>query len=242
MVRNPVRLLFVLVVACFGCSAQAADPVSPMPLKSYGDPGNSQRIYVLLPGIRDRAKDFADEEFIQIAQPLIARGDAVIAADAHYGYYESRTVVTRLDEDLLQRYPDADLQLVGISLGGFGALLLAERHPKAIDEILLLSPFLGPDEYLPRVRAGDFRPREEGLEQGLARVWAFLLDQGRGVRITLAYGNDDDFVPFYNELRQKAPDIRQIVIQGDHDWDTWRALWRRYVGEQVADGASPSAE
>ncbi len=70
----------------------------------------------------------------------------MIAADMHFGYYIRRTAVERLRHDTIlpaQRKGYCEIDLVGISLGGFGALFYAVHHPAEIARLFLLAPYLG---------------------------------------------------------------------------------------------------
>ena len=64
----------------------------------------------------------------------------------HFGYYLRRTAIERLREDVIvpaQRKGYGEIDLVGISLGGFGALYYAMHHPGEIARLFLLAPYLG---------------------------------------------------------------------------------------------------
>lgn len=206
--------------------------VTPIVYEAEGDPATAQSLVILLPGIRDRMRDFRSQGFISIAQPYLDAepGTALLAVDAHWGYYRERSIDERLQQDILDPFADARMTFTGISLGGFGATLMAMREPQRTQRLILLSPFLGADdyEYLERLRtqgpvdlAGD-----EDLETALNRVWRYLLDPQRSTPVVLAYGESDRFAPYYEHLRSlDPPRLEFIAIRGAHTWDTWRSLW-----------------
>ncbi len=204
-----------------------------LPYEIYGDIGSAKHVTVLLPGIRDRITDFTDKGFITIAAPLLEEfpDNALITVDAHWGYYRERVIDQRLAEDILARYPDKTFTFVGISLGGFGSLLMATKHSERIDKLMLLSPFMGDDDYKYLTRLKKTGPvdrdGDEDLESALNNAWRFMSDSKRKTPIYLGYGQDDDFVPYYDHLRAMKPEnIQFLEIRGDHDWETWRTLWK----------------
>src|SRR5690625_6784033 len=57
----------------------------------------------------------------------------MLAADAHFGYYRERTFVQRLHEDIILPARQQGYQhiwLLGLSMGGFGAVLYCNEHPQ----------------------------------------------------------------------------------------------------------------
>src|SRR5205814_411265 len=112
-----------------------------------------RRLLVLLPGRGDRAEDFASHGFVDAAARLPVD---CVAVDATLGYYMKRTIVTRLLEDVIAPARQAGYRrvwLVGISMGGLGALATAQQHETDIEGILLLAPFLGDEEVIDEISA-----------------------------------------------------------------------------------------
>ena len=74
---------------------------------------------------------FETAQFVQAVYDAGIHAD-MVAVEAHYGYYATRTVVTRLREDVIaparaQGY--TQIWLVGVSMGGLGALLYVRAYP-----------------------------------------------------------------------------------------------------------------
>src|SRR5215469_11550864 len=99
---------------------------APAPMRTLRRPAAAGRpsrcLVVFLPGMGDHETDFVEHGFLDA---MSARGMAVdaIAADATFGYYLNRTVVSRLHDDVLQPAREAgyrQIWLVGISMGGMG--------------------------------------------------------------------------------------------------------------------------
>ncbi len=219
--------LLALLLASARCAAE------PMPSFRYGEVAQAQEIVVLLPGIKDRGAEFKDEGFVAAAESLLRRRRlALIAADAHFGYYRARTVYQRLYEDVLKPLPPKPITLCGISLGGFGALGLTRRHPERVRRLVLLAPFLGDEDFIERLRRYGLAARgnDEPFEQELLAVWRYLSTPRKLPHIELLYGTDDDFAPAYALLREKNPRLAMHAVDGGHDWDTWLALWKSWLG------------
>ena len=99
----------------------------------------------MLPGRSDDPEDLVEEGLSQILQQNEEHADIWIV-DAHLGYYVSRTLIERLHTDVIlpaRRSGYARIHLLGISMGGLGALLYARQHADSIDSLLLVAPFLG---------------------------------------------------------------------------------------------------
>lgn len=229
-------LLLILLLAppITGCAVLTAPPAeATIPYESFGNLGTAKHVTVLLPGIKDRMNTFLEEGFVDMAKPLLEEfpDSALVIADAHFGYYLKRNVHHRLAEDLLDRYPDKRFTFVGISLGGLGSLLMAEGHEQRIDKLVLLSPFLGDDDYefLNHLEAEGpvDKASDEDTTLTLNRMWRYLLSPQRRIPVYLAYGQDDAFVPYYDHLRAQNPkQVQYLEVRGDHDWNTWRLLWK----------------
>lgn len=231
-----VRMLFRLPL-CLGLwLAAAACAAEPMTAVTYGDIGKAQEIIVLLPGIKDRAGVFADEGFVAAAQPQIQNHRlALVAADAHFGYYRARTVYERLYVDILQKLPpDKPVTLAGISLGGFGALGVARRYPERVRRLVLFAPFLGELDFIEQVRQEGLaaRRRDDEFERELLATWHYLGSSRARPQIEVLYGAHDKFAPAYALLRSKNPQLSLRTLDGGHDWETWLALWRSWLKQR----------
>ena len=128
--------------------------------------------------------------------------------------------------------------MVGISLGGFGALLYAREHPGDIHGLVLLAPFLGHARSIARIgAAGDLRqwqpanaPADTEHEQVL---WIWLREYAASTQtrpeIYLGYGENDKFAAANRLLATVLPRERVFTTAGAHDWRTWRRLWQMFL-------------
>ena len=216
----------------------------PIPFQTHGDVEGAGTLVLLLPGIRGRADDFEKRGFIDRALALLPPDHAVITVDAHWGYYRKRQADRRIIEDLLARYPAKRFVLAGISLGGFGSLLVADRAPERIEGLVLMAPFLGEAEDLARLkrRGTDLRPEDGDRARALARAWALLLDPSREFPVFLGYGRDDDFRTMYDYLAEQRPTgLQWMRVDGSHRWEPWTRIWTEWLQRYAADRSGASA-
>jgi enterochelin esterase family protein len=156
----------------------------------------------------------------------------------------SRAFSTELVDTIDQAFPTAacrELRLVGgLSMGGYGALLMGMDHPERFGTVLGLSSALFepmPDDPAERARRHVFMfgdlfddpfdwqrfnrwnlfPRIPALAAATERP-AIWLDAG-----------DDDFpsllatnVDFFLQLQKAGVEAELRVVDGAHDWEHWR--------------------
>ena len=200
-------------------------------------------LVVLLPGIKDRASDYAKHGFIDAVRNRRLPVD-LIAVDAHLGYYARRNVIERLQLDVItpaRARGYRRIWLVGISLGGFGSLLYASRHTADIQGMILLSPFLGSGEVIDEIyEAGgikNWRPGAKSQEQVTRSLWIWLKQyedaNNHLPELYLGYGRDDKFAPENALLASVVPKTHLYIVPGGHDWATWEKLWDIVLDEKI---------
>jgi pimeloyl-ACP methyl ester carboxylesterase len=123
--------------------------------------------------------------------------------------------------------------LVGVSLGGLGALLSEREYPGSVDALVLLGPYLGDDGRLFAgiAAAGGPAAWATGRDLHTGRVeeqlWTFLGTRSAALPPTwLLCGRGDSLGPGHRLLAGLLPAARVATIEGAHDWPTWNALWR----------------
>jgi pimeloyl-ACP methyl ester carboxylesterase len=194
---------------------------------------------VLLPGIGDMMDDYEFHGFIEAVRRSNLPVD-LVAVDAHYGYYADRTVLDRLRDDVIAPAGARGYQaiwLVGISMGGFGALLYASEHPGEITGVVALAPFLGDTGIIREImRAGGvtrWHPVDIAEHDYPRRLWSWLKQYERPAPhlpiVYLAYGDRDTFAAGHRALGEILPPARVLVTRGAHDWQTWKRLWDRIL-------------
>ncbi|MBV8413658.1 MAG: hypothetical protein JO251_00430, partial [Verrucomicrobia bacterium] len=128
------------------------DPAKPLAVIWYyaKESARSQRLFIFLPGRRDRAADFARHGLINMAQRRVGDLDCV-AVDATIGYYLDGSVADRIQREIVipaRAREYREIWLVGVSMGGLGAFFHERTFPGATDGLILLAPFLGDDRKL----------------------------------------------------------------------------------------------
>lgn len=193
----------------------------------------------MLPGSYSLPEEFQSEGFVKIARAHHLAADLRLV-DAHVRYYQNRTVIDRLAEDVIrparaQGY--RQIWLVGISIGAVGAMLYADAHPDDVDGVVIIAPYLGTRLTANEIqRAGGLArwPAPEVKADDIDTIlWRWLQTQTtpdstvKKLPIFLGYGDDDRFR--YNDevLRAALPVERVFTAPGGHDWPAWRAVWER---------------
>lgn len=206
-------------------------------------PGAARTLIVFLPGISDLAKDYARYGFIEAVQHKGWSADLVVV-DAHYGYYANRSILDRLHEDVFEPAKMLGYQnrwVVGISLGGFGALLYTSRHDTDVTGVVAIAPYLGKPAVVEEITAAggirNWRPNTLGEHDYERQVWAWLKQYGdpdtQGPALCLAYGERDTFVEAHRVLGAILPPEQVFVESGAHDWTTWQKLWHAILASDV---------
>lgn len=218
------------------------DPAKPLATEwHFAKPGeHGQRLFVFLPGRRDRASDFVRRGFITLAQDFVPGLDCV-AVDATLGYYLDGSVADRLQGEIIEpvRTPGyREIWIVGVSMGGLGAFFHEKAYPGEVSGLILLAPFVGDDLKLfaeidaaggPGLWArSEPAPAAQGDKSKFQReLWGFLgrlpIDRGNPLQIWIAYGNVDRLRPGIERLRKVIPPERVFQLTGGHTWEVWTA-------------------
>jgi len=193
---------------------------------------------VLVPGAFSSAGDFATAGFADALSERRLDVELVVT-DLELGSVTDRSSIERLRAGPLRAAREAGCEsvwLAGVSLGAFVALALAERHPFEADGLCLIAPYLGT-----RIVAGEIA-RAGGLARWHAatieadeddeerRIWRFLAPHAAPrPAIHLGYGRADRFADSQRLLAAVLPADSVDLIDGAHDWPTWRALWERFL-------------
>ncbi len=198
-------------------------------------------LIVFLPGAYSRPEEFIREGIVQLLRERHVAADAWIA-DAHLGYYEERSIVDRIQADVIvpaRARGYRHVWLVGVSIGGFGALIHSLSHPGEVDGIVAIAPYLGQRVVLDEIRAaGGLRSWKaptgdlplEQMEQTLWRWLQGYLD-ARAPRplLYLGAGREDRFADAHALLSAALPRDHVFMSAGGHDWSPWRTVWRQIV-------------
>jgi len=202
----------------------------PMSALAVTHSAPSDCLVVLMPGMGDTPQHFLDHGFVEDARAQGLRCDFVLP-DAHLTYYREQNVGERVATDVLvaaRARGYRRIWLVGISLGATGAIEAARRRPDLVDGLVLIAPFLGPEEPVPAAFHGDTTPpvRQHLLVHVAPRTsWLSGVARSERLPLLVAFGTEDRYVRNHRRLADMMDGSRVITRGGAHDWATWRALW-----------------
>lgn len=244
-----MRFWCLLMTMSLALLAGCASRPLVVPLRTIEQPAPCaplDTLVVMLPGSYSLPEDFIREGFVRRLRERGAKVE-VLLVDAHVGYYESRTIVDRLHADVVQPARARGVRqvwLVGISIGAVGAMLYAEEHPRELEGMVLLAPYLGSRLFTLDIENAGGLSRWQAPERRVdedvePRLWRWLKAQTEGsagtdarrIAIYQGYGVDDRFA-YNNRLLSRAlPPDRVFTAPGGHDWPAWNALWQRIAPE-----------
>jgi len=229
----------MLVVFLSGCAMIAP---APMDVLTYENPNKdvaNQRLIVFLRGIGGSHHSFEEEGLVADVWACGLPFD-MAAPNAHFGYYGDRNLIKRLKEDVIdpaRARGCKQIWLVGFSMGGLGALLYLMERPQDIAGVYLISPFLGRQFFLEEIEAaGGVRQWEPGpykAEEDWQRMlWRWIkttIADNPNKIVYLGYGTDDPYKSGPQLLANILPPNRVYAIDGAHDYQTMKALWKIFL-------------
>jgi len=209
---------------------------------------NADTLIVLLPGAYSHPDEFEREGFVKALNDNRLAVD-VMRVDAHLGYYNAKTILERLSQDVMvpaRSLGYKAIWIVGISVGGFGGLLYAQTHPGELAGIVAIAPYLGERALGADIaNAGGLArwtgplgdppgsdprtPNETQLWQWLRGYVGATATFGARPPLYLGYGIDDRFAFSHRLLAAALPASRVFTTEGGHDWPEWTRLWRRML-------------
>lgn len=240
--RTLVPFIAVSMALALGGCETARPSVAPVRTIDQPAPcGPVDTLVVMLPGSYSLPEEFLREGFVRTLRERQVAADVVLV-DAHIGYYRDRTIIDRLDADVVQPARARGVRhvwMVGISLGAVGAMLYADEHPQALDGVVLLAPFLGTRLTAIEIEnAGGLatwpapeRRVDEELDNRLWRWFKGQTQKPQPLHIVQGYGIDDRFAYNSRLFSQSLPPARVFTSAGGHDWPAWNALWQRIAGQ-----------
>jgi pimeloyl-ACP methyl ester carboxylesterase len=233
--------LLAAYLALAGCTPTRPTRTPMDTLSAYSAAVPHDTLLVLLPGLRDRPQTFVREGFVQEIEKR-ALPVSVLAVDAHFGYYKEQSIVQRLREDVIlpaRQRGFRTIWLVGISLGGWGSLQYARTHPQEIQGMVLLAPYVGPEDVEQAIgTAGglDAWQPSEAVANDPRAGWVWFKHYRAGVtrpRVYLGFGATDRFAPGLSKLRERLPASDSAVAPGGHDWPAWNALLGEFLDRGI---------
>lgn len=198
-------------------------------------PMEQRILLVMLPGAGITAEDFATQGFIAAAQANQPALD-IIALRPDLDLYLDGTVGPVLHDGVIAPAITAGISrvsLLGLSLGGMGALLYASDYPDLVEGIVLLAPFLGTHGTMAELtRAGRIADWTADASIATAperQLLTWLQSQlaaGRNhPRLWLGHATGDRFAAGHRLLAAALPPSQVVQVDGAHDWAAWTTAW-----------------
>jgi hypothetical protein len=198
-------------------------------------------LLVMLPGALHTPEDLVREGFVEALRQRHAEREVALL-DAHVGYYLDRNLVEHVESRVVapaRREGCRRIWMLGISLGGLGALLCA-RAIADVERVILLAPYLGVPGLMAEVAAAGGLAQwnsgadSTGDDERCVLAWLKARDGQDSPRIYLGYGRHDRFAAASRLLEGGIAPADVIVSDGGHDWPTWRTLWAALLDRGAA--------
>lgn len=246
-IRISQRMFFILLccLLAFGVNGCAFHTNEPFEILTYEKDRTlkQKNLFVFLRGIGGSYIDFDEYGFVDAVKESDAAFDIVIP-DAHFGYYAGRTLIPRLQEDIIEPAKQQgyeEIWLVGVSMGGLGSMLYCREHSDSIDGIYLIAPFLGYKAIINEITSAgqvkDWQPGKIDTDDWQRSFWSWLKEMGESgfpVPVYLAAGADDPYHKSHTLFTELLPNKNQVYfIEGKHDYQTFTALWDRFLTDQL---------
>ncbi len=205
----------------------------------------SETLMVFLPGAFLHPDEFEREGFVNAVRERDLAAD-VLLVHADVSYYYDHTFIERLDSDVLQPQRARgyrSIWLVGISIGGFGALIHELARPGCVDGIVALAPYLGRRPLGAEIhKAGGLRawkapdgpPPDQEMDR---KLWPWLQQYADSKKaqkkhlppLYLGFGLADRFASNHKLLAEALPCDHVFTTEGGHDWPQWSKLWKKVL-------------
>jgi hypothetical protein len=225
-----LALLAACALAGCGFVRITRTPMKSEVFRAQG-PDKAPGVIVLLPGFGDRPSAFERNGFVAALKERTPLD--IVAADAHFGYYRKRSVMTRLHEDViepLRKRGYREIWLAGASMGGIGAVGYAREHQANVRGLFLLAPYMGPGDVVEEVAATglckyDKQPTAKDNVDNFARKnFLWLKRQAcetREVSLYVGVGSEDRLRTPDSLIGSTLPKDHFVVLPGGHGWKVW---------------------
>lgn len=147
---NNIIFIFVLTFSLYSCSLffQLQTPIPKLYLTAKSKNFKYKKtLIIFLPGFFDEPSDFLEQGFFRSTHKVYPEIN-MVALDAHIGYYNNHILWDRLNNEIIDpaiKKGYENIWMVGISMGGMGAMTYIRKNPDKLTGVLLLAPDLGSD-------------------------------------------------------------------------------------------------
>lgn len=245
------RIVLLLVLLAAPACMFFRSTTAPMPFVFHpATAGTADTLVVLLPGFGDGPEDYAAHGVVDAVRAVNAHAD-VVAADAHFGYYKERSLIDRLHDDVIGplagRYQR--VWLVGISMGGFGAMIYTMAHREQVHGLILMAPYMGTRDVITEVDIagglGNWVPPDlstiaDEETRKYYEAWAWLQGYAKAPatmpQLFLGHGVDDSLHTPNAFVGRFLPDGHYLVRPGGHKWTVWQPMFGEFAGPALGGG------
>lgn len=197
--------------------------------------GTKRNLVVILPTVGGKGLHYETQGFIKAVREKGFEGHLKVL-DVAPSLYLNRKIIELLKTEVFVPAKNAGYEniiLVGISLGGHGALQYATKYPQDIYCVFVIAPFLGGTTAANAIeKAGGL----EKFEDCPAIAWNYVCNMWHLLkkytsnpdnrrRVALGYGTEDRFARQNRLLADTLPPDLVFTVPGGHDWETWTKLW-----------------
>lgn len=250
------RYLLMLTAAlplCACLSLGNSDrPIATMLVPALA-PAAERIAIVVLPGSGHNAETLKDRQVDRAIHQAWPQAD-VFLTSATLAYYKDKVLAQRLEQDVLAAVRQQGYEqvwLVGVSVGGLGAVLYEFEHPGAVTGLVLIAPWLGSEEIIGEIRrAGGVRswdpgpvPEEENDDNYEREKWREMKQWSQNsvssTRIWLLCGKDDPLIETSQLVAALIPESQYLEVSGAHDWETWLRSAKLMIAEIRAFSEQP---
>ncbi len=201
----------------------------------------SPALMILMAGAGDRYDAFEKYGYIETARNAGFDAD-ILAVDAHYDHFTDLTVRERLHQDVVLPAKARGYKCIwmgGISLGGCGSLIYAQKYTDQLAGLLLIAPYIGNRGTLAEIESAGGLETWNPLsvpDHDERLIWLMLKkyqpNLAPALPIHLLYGEKDRFNPFHKMLAARLDTKFVRTVEGGHDWPAWQALWAEFVASK----------
>lgn len=236
-----VAAVMLVLVLAIGCRASAVPPLTWSRHPDEADGKASHTLVLMFPGVGDDGDAYVDQGFVERLQAA-RKGVDVVTVDARRQYFAARTLLARVDKDVLRPARQRGytrIWIVGLSMGGVGALLTARHFGNDVDGLVLFAPYLGRHRIIARIgRAGGVRKWKPpvGKTTWSVDLWRWIRGYGEGKRrpiIYLASGTEDMWAKAHKLIGEIIPPEHIFSGPGGHAWTVWSPLWTKLLDAGV---------
>jgi len=199
-------------------------------------------LLVMLPCAYAKPKDFIEHGFVAAARAHRILVD-ILMVELPILQYTNGQAADYLKNNIIQPAHEqgySRVWMIGISLGGYGAVLYSQKYGKQIAGIFLIAPFLGNRSMIAEIKKMGRATWQAMYQRGIDTdkdLWFWMHNynnsQIQQSPLYLAYGLQDKFSSSHQLLGSILSPEYVYTMEGGHDWPTWLRLWEAFLERKL---------